>query len=353
MQKQRLALRTQEEIMRNWREQNSPLVSVVCITYNHEPYIRDAIEGFLMQETSFPFEIIIHDDASLDKTADIVKSYEEQYPKLIKGIYQTENQYSQGKKCSAIAWSYAKGEYIALCEGDDYWTDPQKLQIQIDEMRKHPEVDMSFHPAIIKYDDNECPQIILSRHFKINTIVNTKLVILGNGGFCPTASLIIRREVIQNFPDWFYSLAPVGDYFMQIFGSSRGGASYIDRTMSVYRKQFEGSWTQKMDNINNYLEFVSRFNHSIEKIDVMFNFEYHKCFQKIKADMLLTLAMRYLKINQYNSFRNYIKKSYAESPLLSFRQTILYYTRFFPFLFPFGYKLKLLFRTLKKDRFNC
>jgi len=101
-----------------------PLVSICCLTYNHAPYIRDAIEGFLMQKTNFPVEILIHDDASTDGTADIIREYETRYPDIIKPIYQTENQYSKGVK---ISWEYqfsrARGKYIALCEGDDYWTD--------------------------------------------------------------------------------------------------------------------------------------------------------------------------------------------------------------------------------------
>jgi glycosyltransferase involved in cell wall biosynthesis len=122
---------------------NEPLVSVCCITYNHEKYIREAIEGFLMQETSFPIEILIHDDASTDKTADIIREYEAKYPNIIKPIYQTENQYSKGVGISATyQWPRAKGKYIALCEGDDYWTDPLKLQKQVDFLEANPEYGM-------------------------------------------------------------------------------------------------------------------------------------------------------------------------------------------------------------------
>ncbi len=111
----------------------NPLVSITCTAYNHEKFIRDTIEGFLMQKTTFPFEIIIHDDASTDNTAEIIKEYELKYPDLIKPIYQKENQLSKG---ISITLNYtlprAKGKYIAMCEGDDFWTDPDKLQKQID-----------------------------------------------------------------------------------------------------------------------------------------------------------------------------------------------------------------------------
>lgn len=111
----------------------NPLVSITCTAYNHEKFIRDTIEGFLMQKTTFPFEILIHDDASTDNTAEIIKEYELKYPDLIKPIYQKENQLSKG---ISITLNYtlprAKGKYIAMCEGDDFWTDPDKLQKQID-----------------------------------------------------------------------------------------------------------------------------------------------------------------------------------------------------------------------------
>ena len=133
-------LRSENEIIQNWKKDvTKPVVSICCIAYNHEPYIEDALEGFLIQETDFPFEILIHDDASTDKTADIIHEYEARYPKLIKPIYQTKNQYSQGKKPSYFNFERAQGEYIAMCEGDDYWIDPLKLQKQVDFLKKNPE----------------------------------------------------------------------------------------------------------------------------------------------------------------------------------------------------------------------
>ena len=121
-----------------------PLVSIDCITYNHKQYIRDAIEGFLMQITNFPVEILIHDDASTDGTAEIIREYEKQYPWLIKPVYQTENQYSKHNSfisISKIQYGRALGKYIAFCEGDDYWTDHYKLQKQVDFLESNVWVD--------------------------------------------------------------------------------------------------------------------------------------------------------------------------------------------------------------------
>ena len=120
----------------------TPLVSVVCITYNHNKYIGDAIEGFLMQRTTFPVEIIVHDDCSTDGTADIVREYFRQSPRLIVPVLQEVNQRSQGKKILPMAIEKARGQYLALCEGDDYWIDPMKLQKQVSFLNEHSEYGM-------------------------------------------------------------------------------------------------------------------------------------------------------------------------------------------------------------------
>jgi len=137
---------TEEEIKLNWKESSEPLVSICCITYNHENFIREAVEGFLMQKTIFPFEIIIHDDASTDKTSEILKEYKAQYPNIIKCFYQTENQYSKGARriMARFTFPHARGKYTALCEGDDYWTDPLKLQKQVDYMSGHEDCNLVF-----------------------------------------------------------------------------------------------------------------------------------------------------------------------------------------------------------------
>ena len=139
---------TQEQIMQNWNSE-IPLVSICCITYNHEPYIVQTLDGFLMQKTSLPFEILIHDDASTDRTADIIREYEKKFPNLIKPIYQKENQYSKGFTSVSETWNFprAQGKYIALCEGDDYWIDENKLQMQVDFLENNPEYGMCYTKA--------------------------------------------------------------------------------------------------------------------------------------------------------------------------------------------------------------
>lgn len=137
--------RSQSEVMSTWLKNTEPLVSVCCITYNHVSYISEGIDSFLMQETNFPFEILVYDDASTDGTEQIVLEYVEKYPGIIRAVIQTENQYSKvGLKITNLLFSKAKGSYIALCEGDDYWTDRTKLQKQVQFLEDHPEYVITY-----------------------------------------------------------------------------------------------------------------------------------------------------------------------------------------------------------------
>lgn len=123
-----------------------PLVSICCMAYNHASYIRQCLDGFMMQKTNFLFEVLIHDDASTDGTQEIIREYADRYPELINPIYQIENQYSKGiSPLRQILFPMAKGKYIALCEGDDYWIDPLKLQKQVDFLESHNELTFCVH----------------------------------------------------------------------------------------------------------------------------------------------------------------------------------------------------------------
>ena len=126
--------------------QSSLMVTIRCLTYNHEQYIRQCLDGFVMQKTNFRFEAIVHDDASTDGTVEIIREYAEKYPDIIKPIFETENQYSKRDgSIGRIMNEHTHGKYIAICEGDDYWTDPYKLQKQVDFLESHPDYVMCSH----------------------------------------------------------------------------------------------------------------------------------------------------------------------------------------------------------------
>ena len=276
-----------------------PLVSICCITYNHQDYIRDAIKGFLMQETDFPFEIIIHDDASTDATADIIREYERRYPDIIKPIYQTENQYSKGKKATLFGFKAVKGKYIALCEGDDYWIDPLKLQKQITEMEKHPDCYISFHPAIMRWVDGSRNDRMLGFYSEKAMIFPIEKVILGGGGFMHTGSIVLNRLVIPRIASFFDIAkdAPMGDYYMQVLGAEHGGALYLSDVMSVYRSGVAGSWSERLRNDPNY--WASWFRSSIicnNEISIYTKSKYSNLFD-IKNKQSYSSLIKYLYLD--------------------------------------------------------
>ena len=223
---------------------NEIKVSVICNAYNHSQYIRDALEGFVSQKTNFLFEVLIHDDASTDHTADIIREYEEKYPEIVKPIYQTENQYSKGLGAPRIFQEpRVKGKYIAFCEGDDYWTDPLKLQKQYDAMEAHPEVDICAH-ASTRVDAETGKELSGFRPANKTTVLSFEDVILGGGGYVATVSIFYRTEIMKNPPNFrkFMYL----DYTLQLAGALRGGMLYLNDCMSVYRYKTAGSWTVRI-----------------------------------------------------------------------------------------------------------
>ena len=236
-------MQTQTESSKN--SQNRPLVSICCETYNHAKFVRDALEGFIMQKTDFAFEILIHDDASTDGTQEIIKEYCEKYPDLFKPIFQTENQHSKGVKIwGDIQFPRAQGKYIALCEGDDYWTVPNKLQRQIDFLESHPGYTLCFHNAWMHYENDADTDHLFTkletREYKINEVIDYWLV--------PTASMVYRREILKSviYQNYLKSRDKfeVGDLPLVLTCASYGKIHCFKEVMSVYRIQ-SGGWTQQ------------------------------------------------------------------------------------------------------------
>lgn len=256
----RPSILSEEQIMRTWDGARAPIVSVICTTYNHADFIEDALCGFLAQVTTFPFEVVVHDDASTDTTAEIVMSYAAKYPNIIRPICQTNNQFSQGRKPVPFAISNARGKYVALCEGDDYWTDTNKLHRQVSILEEYESLDLCWH---------ECHMLNV-RSGRLSgrkdarprsEWVPAAEIVKNDGGFIPTLSLMMRREAIAAMPDWFTSHAPIGDYFYQIYSARRGGGYYIADPMGVYRFNHAGSWSNRTwGNVEKRLRFEAAFH---------------------------------------------------------------------------------------------
>ena len=323
--------KNEAEIMKSWEYTDPPLVSVACVTYNHENYISDALDGILTQETDFPFEIIVHDDCSIDNTVNILKKYAQKYPNIIKLILQKENQYSKGIMPSKTTFKKASGKYISICEGDDYWIDSHKLQIQLDEIRKIKDCQMSFHSAIDVWEDQSKKDGVTTKQANGNKLFSVNEIILGGGGFCPTASLILEKEAVVNLPGWF-DKAPFGDYFLQIFGSLKGGALYIDRPMSVYRRNAIGSWSSAMLEIEKKEKSFQKMLESYNEMDRYFNQRFHSEIIQIESNSYLEMALSYLISNNIMKFKHTIKYSYSLSEKKSKKLLLSYHLRNFPIL---------------------
>lgn len=225
---------------------NEIMVSIICTCYNHEKYIKSALDSFLNQKTNFTFEVLVHDDASTDKSAEIIREYERKYPNIIKPVYQLENQYSKG---IGIASSYlfprAAGKYIALCEGDDYWIDQYKLQKQIDFLENNKDYVACVHNT---YQENQLinkRRVMFTKRDKELTLAD---VINGGSVSYHTSSLVYRKEYAFDRP-LFTSLMKdvgVGDFPAAVYFALSGRIMYFGEIMSVYRYFTVGSWSARL-----------------------------------------------------------------------------------------------------------
>lgn len=219
----------------------NPVVSVGMITYNHEPYIAQAIESVLMQETNFPIELIIGEDCSTDRTREIVLEYQKKYPEIIRVVTSDSNvgMWKNGWR-TAMA---CRGEYRANCEGDDYWTDPHKLQKQVAFFGANPDVVMVAHRAH-KVDVNG--NIKSTFPAAQSAHLRPRDIIIKGGGFFSTNSVIIKKSLLQKLPDWYYAF-PVGDSALMNLAIQRGTIGFINDVMSAYRMNVPGSWSSRID----------------------------------------------------------------------------------------------------------
>jgi glycosyltransferase involved in cell wall biosynthesis len=225
---------------------NFPLVTIICPTYNQEKFIAEALDGFVKQKTNFPFEIIVHDDASTDKTIEIVKKYEKEFSQLFNNIYQNVNQFSQEiTRITRLTYKAARGKYIALCEGDDYWTDENKLQKQVDFLEANPGYAICFHGVNVLKDSKE-KSSVLNRSDKEETY---SILDLAEMNIIHTPSVVFRNGLFDKLPGWFNE-SPVGDYVLHMLNAKKGLIKYFPETMAVYRVHDSGVWGQPGTPVN-------------------------------------------------------------------------------------------------------
>ncbi|MEW6512983.1 MAG: glycosyltransferase [Pseudomonadota bacterium] len=236
-----LPLRSEDQIIATWQNPGNPVVSICCATYNHAIYLKDALHGFLSQETNFPFEIVVRDDASTDGTGEIIRDYVSRYPHIVRAVSETENQFSRGVRPLHVWPSLAKGEFVALCEGDDYWIHSEKLQKQVELLRSYPYAVMSVANTLAYRQEGG------QLHF-VRTWGAHDKVLQGfeevKCHYFHTSTLVIRRMILSEVvTKYFDGQSIFGDTALQAILVSYGPFALFPEFVSIYRETGHGIWS--------------------------------------------------------------------------------------------------------------
>ena len=243
----------------------SPIVSVCVLTYNQEKLIREAIESVLVQDTKFPFEIVIGDDHSQDDTTEIVLEYQRNNPDRIRVLLAEENlgQHTGNGRFNFIRVVQAcRGNYLALLEGDDYWTDSKKLQKQINALEEHPDWAICFHTTKIISENGKPPAYDFPDGFSKDVSTIEDLLFRN---YIQTCSVVFRNELKGQFPEWYYRVA-FGDWPLHVINAQFGDIGYLKETMAVYRRHASGIWTSRSQKQHKlaFLEAYDEFDHYLD-----------------------------------------------------------------------------------------
>ena len=324
---------------------DSVCVSVVCVTYNHEKYIKTALDGFVNQKTDFKYEVIIYDDASTDSTAKIIAEYEKAYPDIIKPIYQKVNTYGQPDRWYKYILPCVNGKYIALCEGDDYWIDENKLQKQYDFINSHSDCSAVVHKAKRYYEANGYFEEYYKFDFNDDKphLLTTEFVFENNSSF-PYNSLFFDRKFYDVNKDYFMKNIPF-DYVIKILLATMGNIYLLPDCMSVYRKGTNGSWTNRISTDNQkYIEHFTKSLSYLRNADVHTGYRFSSLFEKEILSRKFRIEI--LKGNKKVIFDKKYKELYKSFPLKQRLSIVsgLYLPQFKAFL------KKLKHKLLKRKR---
>lgn len=288
-----------------------PLVSIACITYNHEDYIRQCLDGLVMQKTNFSFEIVIHDDASTDATASIIKEYCNNYPELFVPILQSQNKYKEGKGILLpYVYPQCNGKYIALCEGDDFWIDPLKLQKQIDFLEKNDNYSMCFHSAKVSNESNYNFSYgeLTNRQYSVSELFDKWIV--------PTASIVFKKEIIK-----FIITDPRiinSDILLVLACAHQGNIYGMKDPMSVYRVHNNGLTLKRVRENNIALQFsyLAHYKCLYDNYKLIT----YKSYSKKIADTYLNLSISFLRSSYYIKSLCYLICALLYNPIQVFRR---------------------------------
>lgn len=295
-----------------------PKCSVLVTTYNHEGFISQALESVLMQEVNFEFEIIVGEDCSSDRTRDIVTKYHECYADKIRVILPEKNLGFNGNKIFERQIEAAKGQYIALLDGDDYWTAPHKLQVQVEYLDKHPECAICFHNAKVVHEDEGGQEAWLWNPAGQREVTTLEDILMDN--YIATCTTMFRRGLIGSLPDWYRDIF-AADWALHILNAEHGKIAYINEVMGVYRYHQAGLYSplspqeKQLDtlkflrqmNIYTAFKYDRIIRTGISKYFIDWTEEYLKQGDIGAARQAFKFYLTGRPINKYVSFKRMIK----------------------------------------------
>ena len=233
-------LPSENDIISNW-DNEAIKVSICCIVFNHGDFLESAIKSFLVQKTNFAFEIVLHDDASTDESQSIISKYSKLYPNIIRPIIQKENIYTKKGKPLGVIFNMARGDYFALCEGDDYWRDSNKLQIQYDFMANNPKVSISYHKSILVKNGTETNELALPVISYKN--YNSSELLSGRGAISTQTGMMTNK--FKKLPEEYFNVMNE-DSFLFVIAGMYGDGFYLDKIKpAAYRLHNGGVWSQR------------------------------------------------------------------------------------------------------------
>lgn len=290
-------------------KKHAPILSIVCCTFNHEKFIKNAIDGFLLQKADFPFEVVIHDDASSDNTQQIIESYYLKYPEIIKPVFQKSNQFSLGKKIFPIALQFCLGKYIAICEGDDFWIASDKIQKQVDFLEKNLSASFTAHSVEI-LDDTQ--KFNIYDPFENHPIGYFETGDILQKHFIPTLSIVFRRDALV-LPEWYYNCRS-GDIAIELILSLYGPGYFFPEKMGCYRHH-DGGITKCLVNHSK----IYKQNYRLYKnFNILSEGKFEKEINKKLAFYDLEFGIFKFKHGKFFEAISQVLKAWKNSPFYTF-----------------------------------
>lgn len=315
------------------------MISVCVITYNQEQYIKKCLDSIVEQELDCQFELLIRDDASHDRTPIIIEEYAKKYPTLIRVLPGEEN---VGANVNLLTiFSACQGEFIAICEGDDYWTDKNKLQKQLNTAKKFKDIEFFTHPASVGGDDDTVNKIWPCQ---APTFFNVNDILRGLGQFAPTSSYFFSKKALVALPIWF-GKAPIGDFFIELYLTGMKKGYSLDEVMSNYRTSSTGSWVDTISRDQTGEKGVRAFRMiKIYLKKASLDFPEHKpAFLKRLEYVDFAIAHQFMKSGNYSNFLRYINKAGEGIGDIGLSAKILFTFRYVKIVILGLYKIKKSF----------